>query len=117
MIGRAALSRPWLFRQAQAALRGEPIPPDPNLTEQRELMLEHFRLVAQRFGEKQGTVLMRKYACCYANARPGARAFRANVAKATNAEEFYSIVERYFPREELPPCPATPQSPVPTTSW
>ena len=29
MIGRAALNRPWLFRQAQAALRGEPIPPDP----------------------------------------------------------------------------------------
>ena len=43
MIGRAALNRPWLFRQAQAALRGEPIPPDPTLAEQRELMLDHFR--------------------------------------------------------------------------
>ena len=37
MIGRAALNRPWLFRQAQAALRGEPIPPDPSLAEQREI--------------------------------------------------------------------------------
>jgi tRNA-dihydrouridine synthase B len=45
-------------------------------------------------------VLMRKYACCYANGRPGARAFRANVGKATSAEEFHAIVERYFPREE-----------------
>ena len=35
MIGRAALNRPWLFRQAQAALRGEPIPPDPTLAEQQ----------------------------------------------------------------------------------
>ncbi len=35
MIGRAALNRPWLFRQAQAALCGEPIPPDPSLAEQR----------------------------------------------------------------------------------
>ncbi len=100
MIGRAALSRPWLFRQAQAALFGEPIPPDPSLAEQRVVMLEHFRLVATRFGQQQGTVLMRKYACCYANGRPGARAFRANVGKATNAEEFYAIVERYFPRED-----------------
>jgi tRNA-dihydrouridine synthase B len=100
MIGRAALNRPWLFRQAQAALQGEPIPPDPSLAEQRELMLDHFRLVTKRFGEQQGTVLMRKYACCYANGRPGARAFRANVSKATNAAEFYEIVERYFPREE-----------------
>ena len=29
MIGRAALNRPWLFQQAAAALRGEPIPPRP----------------------------------------------------------------------------------------
>ncbi len=100
MIGRAALHRPWLFRQAQAALRGEPIPPDPGLAQQRAVMLEHYRLVTQRFGQQQGTVLMRKYACCYANGRPGARAFRANVGKATSAEEFYAIAERYFPREE-----------------
>jgi tRNA-dihydrouridine synthase B len=102
MIGRAALNRPWLFRQAAAALRGEPIPPDPTLDEQRALMLEHFQLVSQRFGEQQGTVLMRKYACCYAAGQPGARAFRANVSKATNSAEFYAIVDQFFPRHETP---------------
>jgi tRNA-dihydrouridine synthase B len=101
MIGRAALNRPWFFRQAQAALCGEPIPPDPGLAEQRDLLLEHFRLLTAQFGQQQATVLMRKFACCYANGRPGARAFRANVGKATNVEEFYAIVENYFPREEL----------------
>ena len=100
MIGRAALNRPWLFRQAAAALRGEPIPPEPSLAEQRSLMLEHYQLVSERFGEQQGTVLMRKFACCYANGRPGARAFRANVSKATNAAEFRAIVESYFPKSE-----------------
>jgi tRNA-dihydrouridine synthase B len=100
MIGRAALQRPWIFRQAAAALRGEPIPPDPTLTEQREFMLEHYRLIVVRFGEQHGTVLMRKFACCYANGRPGARAFRANVGKADTAAEFCDIVDRYFPREE-----------------
>ena len=72
MIGRAALNRPWLFRQAQAALCGEPIPPDPSLAEQRAMMIEHFRLLAGRFGQQQATVLMRKFACCYAASRPGA---------------------------------------------
>ena len=41
MIARAALGRPWLFRQAHAALRGEPVPPDPTLEEQRECVLRH----------------------------------------------------------------------------
>ena len=35
MIARASLAKPWLFRQAAAALRGEPVPPDPTLAEER----------------------------------------------------------------------------------
>ena len=35
MIARASLGRPWLFAQAAAALRGEPIPPEPTLDEQK----------------------------------------------------------------------------------
>ena len=45
MIARAALNRPWLFRQVRAALSGEPIPPDPTLAEERELLLHHYDLV------------------------------------------------------------------------
>jgi tRNA-dihydrouridine synthase B len=100
MIGRAALNRPWLFSQAAAALRGEPIPPEPSLAQQREIMLDHYRLVVSRFGEPQGTVLMRKFACCYVHGCPGARAFRAGVAKVSNMAEFFQIVDHCFPRDE-----------------
>src|SRR5215470_3189512 len=37
MIARAALGKPWLFSQCAAALRGDPIPPDPTLEEERQL--------------------------------------------------------------------------------
>ena len=100
MIGRAALNRPWLFRQAQAALCGEPVPPDPSLAEQRAMMIEHFQLLIGQFGPQQATVLMRKFACCYANGRPGARAFRGNVGKVASSAEFFDVVDKYFPREE-----------------
>ena len=99
MIARAALGRPWLFRQAQAALRGEPIPPDPSLEEQRQLLLHHFDLICRRFGTEKGCVLMRKYACCYAQGRRGARTFRSQVAVIETAEEFFRVVEESFPRD------------------
>ena len=99
MIGRAALGRPWLFRQAQAALAGAPIPPEPNLAEQRELLLDHYRLIVDRFGPRKGTILMRKYACCYAQGRRGARAFREHVSRASTPEDFAEVVQRDFPRE------------------
>jgi tRNA-dihydrouridine synthase B len=98
MIARASLSKPWLFAQAAAAIRGEPIPPDPTLEEERELMLHHYRLVCQRFGEVKASVLMRKFACCYAQGRPGAREFRKHVATVQSPAEFFAVVEEYFPR-------------------
>jgi tRNA-dihydrouridine synthase B len=97
MIARAALSRPWLFSQVRAALRGEPIPPAPTLAAERELLLHHYRLVCERFGETKGSILMRKYACCYAQGRHGARQFRTKVAQVSTAEEFRSVVGAYFP--------------------
>jgi tRNA-dihydrouridine synthase B len=99
MIARASLSKPWLFRQAAAALRGEPVPADPTLAEERELLLHHFDLICRRFGEEKGCVLMRKYACCYAQGRPGAREFRSRVARLTLATEFNDVVDRWFPRD------------------
>ena len=98
MIARAALNKPWLFSQVQAALRGEPIPPDPTPAQERTLLLHHYQLVCQRFGESKGTVLMRKYACCYAQGRPGAREFRTQVSHVSTPAEFRDIVERHFPR-------------------
>jgi tRNA-dihydrouridine synthase B len=97
MIARAALSRPWLFNQVRAALAGEPIPPDPTLAEERDLLLHHYRLVCERFGEAKGSILMRKYACCYAQGRYGARQFRTQVAQVSTPQEFRSVVETYFP--------------------
>jgi len=97
MIARACLGRPWIFAQAAAAISGQPVPPDPTLVEQRDCMLHHYKLVIERFGEAKGTLLMRKFACCYAQAKPGARAFRSKVAHVSTPDEFYEVVETYFP--------------------
>ena len=100
MIARACLGRPWLFAQAEAALKGTPIPAEPTLQEQRDVMLNHYRLVVERFGEEKGTVLMRKYACCYAQGKRGARFFRTHVARVATADEFYQVVRDFFPQDD-----------------
>jgi tRNA-dihydrouridine synthase B len=97
MIGRAALGRPWLFREAAAALAGAPIPPPPTLTAQRELLLAHYRRMVERFGPAKGTILMRRYAGCYAKGCAGARAFRARVASVATPSEFAAVVAEEFP--------------------
>ncbi len=59
------------------------IPPEPTLNEQREIVLRHFQLVVNRFGPERGTFLMRKFAACYSQGRPGARYFRTYIQKAS----------------------------------
>ncbi len=98
MIAREALARPWIFAQVAAILRGEPMPPDPTLDEQRELVLHHYDLVCQRFGIERGTLLMRKFACAYAQGLPGARDFRGKVSRVTTREEFLDAMATSFPR-------------------
>ena len=42
---------------------------------------------------------MRKFACCYAQGRRGAREFRSRVVKVSTPQEFHAVVENYFPRD------------------
>ncbi|HEY3323070.1 MAG TPA: tRNA-dihydrouridine synthase [Planctomycetota bacterium] len=102
MIGRAALGKPWLFSQAAAALRGDPVPLDPTLAEQAELLLRHQRMVVERFGEERGNILMRKYACCYAQGLPGCREFRGQASRCCTNADFERIVREHFPKSERP---------------
>ena len=69
MIARACLGRPWLFAQAAAALRGEPVPADPTLEEQKHCMLKHYQLVVDRFGESKGDAADAQV-CLLLRARP-----------------------------------------------
>ena len=101
MIAREALARPWIFAQAAALLRGTAPPPNPTLGEQREIVLHHYDLVCRRFGVEQGTLLMRKFACSYAQGLPGARDFRGKVSRVTSREEFLEVMETCFPREAM----------------
>jgi tRNA-dihydrouridine synthase B len=98
MIGRAGLARPWLFRQAQAAIRGEPVPTAPTPEEQCNLIREQFRLVVEQHGADKACILMRSMATPYTRGQPGAKNFRIHLAKISKPEEFYNLIECDYPR-------------------
>ena len=97
MVARAALTKPWVFREITAALRGEPIPPAPTAAAQKALLLRHHAAMVERHGDPWGTIYMRKFACRYLQAAPGTRAFRDAITRAEDAADFRSIVRHYFP--------------------
>ena len=99
MIARECLGKPWIFAQTASLLRGQPKLADPTAAEQKELVLHHYDLVCQRFGSQRGTLLMRKFACSYAQGVSGAREFRGHVSRVTTATEFLEVVHQFFPQD------------------
>ena len=100
MIGRAGLDRPWIFREIAQILAGEEPDLEPTLLEQRELLLAHYKLVVERFGQERGAILMRKFAVHYSKGRPGGRNFRDKISRISTEVEFFDVVMNDFVVEE-----------------
>lgn len=92
MVAREALTRPWIFREIAAAMRGEEIPAPPTLAEQQDLLLRHHSAMVERLGDVRGTVLMRKFAVRYLSGVSGARPLRDALSRASCSAEFRDIV-------------------------
>lgn len=77
MIGRGAFGNPWLFRDAQALLRGEPRPAAPAPAERFQVALEHARLATRLQGDSRKTVVeFRKHFGWYTKGMHGASELR-----------------------------------------
>src|SRR5690554_5388173 len=62
MIGRAAQSRPWIFREIEHYLRHGEVPAEPGLAWQQQLLLQHLDALHEFYGPEQGVRIARKHA-------------------------------------------------------
>jgi len=69
-IARGAIGNPWIFRQLQALLAGDPPLPPPTIHEQAAVLREHFELAEELHGAALAGRLMRKFAIKYARLHP-----------------------------------------------
>jgi len=83
-IGRGALGQPWLFRDLQCWLKGEPVPAVPAMDERTQLLLELGRGVIGLYGEYRGMRIMRRLSPEFLKGQPGAPQLRSLCNKLEN---------------------------------
>ncbi len=93
MLGRGALGNPWIYREVEAALSGEPAPPPPELTERRRVLLRHVEL--QERYETRPLGHLRRVISWYFRDCPGVAEFRARINRAQSLAEMRALIEAF----------------------
>ena len=113
MIARGSHGAPWIFAQARAALRGEPVPPAPDVAERFAIVLEHARnaiafrheVAAERGGgstEEHAMREFRKHLGWYTKGLPNGKALREELFAVTTLAEAERCLERYVEAALVP---------------
>lgn len=97
MMARGTHGSPWLFRQARAALEGDPVPPDPEVQERFEVCLRHARnSIAYGGDPKKAAIEFRKHLGWYTKGLPGGKKLRSELFQVTELEEMESLLSGYL---------------------
>ncbi len=98
MIGRGAISNPWIFTEAKHFLKtGEKLPP-ATLQERIELCISHLKLSIQLNGLREGILRLRKHYSGYLKGFPCAAQLRAELMQLTDLDliikNLYQFMEK-----------------------
>ncbi len=95
MIARAATKNPWIFLQTQALMSGGKVPM-PTTADRRDLILTHFRMVAEREEGVHALHKLRKFTGWYTHGLPHGRKLRQQINNLPDVQSFLNAVEGFF---------------------
>lgn len=99
-VARGCIGNPWIFRQARDLMAGrEPGP--PTIGQQREALLDHFRLAlrvngSMRQAEVQTGRMMRKFGIRFAAHHPRAEEVRRRMIGVSSLADWERVVEELY---------------------
>ena len=91
MLGRTTFGDPWVFAQADAALRGEPVPELPPLYDRVETALRQFHLAAQDKGEYIACLEARKHFAWYLHGVAHSGYYKEKISSISSMEQIELI--------------------------
>jgi nifR3 family TIM-barrel protein len=95
LIGRGATKNPWIFRQIAARLSGGELP-EPSVQDRRDLILNHFRLLADREPRNYALHKLRKFTGWYTHGLPHGAKLRRRINDLPDVDAFLAAVEEFF---------------------
>jgi tRNA-dihydrouridine synthase B len=96
MIGRGALSKPWIFRDTWSYLTTGVIPPKPTIEDIVQLMRDHFHGMVKFRSERAAVLEFRKRVSWYSKNLTPCKRMREEMRLMNSAVEFEDILKRFL---------------------
>jgi len=101
MIGRAAMSTPWIFRETKAYLENESMVDPPTLEERWKVILRHCELHVQNWGVEEPAIRsMRSRLMSYSKSMPEAKRLRERFSQVSTLAEVRMIAQENILNQE-----------------
>ena len=96
MIGRGAYGKPWLLGQVMHWWRTGEILESPGFDEQYAVLVEHYKMMLDHYGEGVGTKIARKHLGWYTKGLHGSAEFRNFVNFIDDPARVLDEIERFY---------------------
>ena len=96
MIGRAAYGRPWILRKFSKFLDEGVRETDPDLLEQKNVLINHIDSMFSYYGLELGARLSRKHIAWYTKSLPGSSQFREKIFTKISLLEIFDEIDKLF---------------------
>ena len=93
MIGRGCFGNPWIFREARAALAGDPIPQRPPLDQRCDTAVRQIRLGSEYNCEKIAVLTARRHYAWYLKGVPHASCYKEQIVRMETLEDVYRVTK------------------------
>ena len=95
-VARGAIGNPWIFQQCHALAAGQPLPPPPNLLQQRKVLERHWELAEQVYGPERTGPLLRKFGIKYSGSHPQHELVREDFAHVRLRADWMAVLDRWY---------------------
>jgi nifR3 family TIM-barrel protein len=95
LIGRGAMSNPWIFRQIEDVMHGRQIF-EPTLADKRAILHEYFDMLREEMPETPAINRMKQLAGQFTRGLQGGALFRTSLYHSHSVEEILNRIEEYF---------------------
>lgn len=96
MVGRGAYGKPWFISQIDHYLKTGEEKPAPSISEQLDIVLEHYKAIIDYYGESAGVLIARKHIGWYSSGLLNSAEFRGAVNLMNDSTEVKDKITEFY---------------------